>query len=225
MTKSIATTVLAVSALATSALAANSVQGEYIEARTADVFTGACFANSEVGSVGQLAVMGWRVGKGSFNGVNLDGLSVVGVLKASNTLGDVHTSAYPVKSVLIVDERANVEQRLALQAFAKRMGGDLLQDVVKVTYAPVDFQIEENNVHNATAKLTAGSLATIETRALGKKDHICSNEEVWYLPLTKVGHAMPAYTLAHNYKGDGLGGTWSSPDKRSAFVATFQLND
>ncbi len=225
MKKSIAISVLALGCLAGSALAANFVQGEYIEARTADVFTGACFANSEVGSVGQLAVMGWRVNKGSFNGVTLDGLAVVGVLKANNTLGDVHNSAYPVKSVLIVDERANLEQRLALEGFAKRMGGDLLQDVVKVNYAPVSFLIEDNNVHSATAKLTAGTMATIETRAMASKDAHCSNEEVWYQPLTKVSHAMPAFTLAHQFKGDGLGGTWSSPDKRSAFVASFQLND
>lgn len=225
MQKSIAISLLALSGLAANSFAANSVRGEYIEARTADVFTGACFANSEVGQVGQLAVMGWRISKGSFNGVTLDGLAVVGVLKANATLGDVHNSAYPVKSALIVDDRANPEQRLALEAFAKRMGGDLLNDVVKVEYAPVKFELEDNNVHSATAKLSAGSLATIETRALGKKDHVCSNEEVWYLPLTKVSHAMPAFTLENSYKGNALGTSWSSPDKRSAFVANFQLND
>ncbi|MEZ5403355.1 MAG: DUF1326 domain-containing protein [Bryobacteraceae bacterium] len=220
----IATVSLAILSAAGLALGASSVRGSYVEARTADIYTGACFANSEVGSVGELAVMGWKVSKGEFDGVKLDGLAVVGVLKASATLGDVHNSAYPVKSVLIVDERANAEQRLALQSFAKRMAGDLLQDVVKVEYAPVNLELE-GSVHNATAKLTAGSLATIQTRAIGGKDHICSNEEVWYLPLTKVGHYMPAVATAHNFKGDGLGTKWSSPDKRSAFVADFQLND
>jgi hypothetical protein len=223
--KSKVTVCLGVLLAAGMAFGANSVRGDYIEARTADVYTGACFANSEVGLVGNLAVMGWRVTKGEFNGVNLDGLSVVGVLKANATLGDVSTSAYPVKSVLIVDERANAEQRLALQAFAKRMGGDLLQEVVKVDYAPISLDVKDNNAHSATATLTAGSLATIKTRAMSKKDHVCSNEEVWYLPLTKVGHYMPAVTIAHDYKGDGLGTKWSSPDKRSAFVASFQLND
>lgn len=223
--KSICIVSLAALAITGSALAANSVRGEYIEARTADVYTGACFANSEVGNVGQLAVMGWRISKGSFNGVTLDGLSVVGAIKASATLGDVHGNAYPVKSVLIVDEKASPEQRLALQAFAKRMGGDLLSDVVRVDYAPISLTIQDNNVHSATATLNAGNLATIQTRAMGKKDHICSNEEVWYLPLTKVGHAMPAVTLAHDFKGQGLDAKWSSPDKRSAFVADFQLND
>ncbi len=221
----IATVSFALLSAAGLALGANSARGSYVEARTTDIYTGACFANSEVGLVGNLAVMGWKISKGDFEGVNLDGLSVVGVVKASATLGDIHNTAYPVKSVLIVDERANAEQRLALQAFAKRMSGDLLQDVVKVSYAPVNLTVENDNVHGGTATLNAGTLATIQTRAIGGKDHICSNEEVWYLPLTKVGHYMPAVATTHNFKGDGLGTKWSSPDKRSAFVADFQLND
>ena len=207
------------------AIAANSVRGEYIEARTADVYTGACFANSEGGIVGELAVMGWKISRGSFNGVNLDGLAVIGAIKASATLGDIHGATYPVKAVLIIDERANLEQRLALKAFAQRMSGDLLTDVVRIEYAPISLDVEDNNVHTATATLRAGRLATIQTRAMSKKDHVCSNEEVWYLPLTKVEHAMPAYTLAHEFRGQGLGTQWSNPDKRSAFVGSFQLND
>ena len=52
------------------------IRGEYIEARTADVYTGPCFANSEGGLVGELAVFGWKIDKGSWQGVSLDGLSV-----------------------------------------------------------------------------------------------------------------------------------------------------
>ena len=90
------------------------LHGDYIEARTADVYTGPCFANSEVDLVGKLAVFGWRVDSGEFQGVKLDGLSVVGVVRANNTLGDPNGNPYPVKSVVIVDQKANPEQRLAL---------------------------------------------------------------------------------------------------------------
>ena len=221
--------ILAVSAgLAVSAFGGGipkpALHGDYVEARTADVFTGPCFANAEASLMGELAVFGWKVANGSFDGVNLKGLGVVGVVRANATLGDIHANAFPVKSVLIVDERANLEQRTALQAFAKRMGGDLLQDVVKVVYAPVDLTVD-GNVHSAKATLKAGSLAEITTRALNEGDHVCTNEEVWYPPLTKLDHSMPAFSLSHKYKGDGLGTIWSSPDKRSAFVGTFQLND
>jgi len=223
--KSVLWTILVLS-LATSlsfgaGIPSGSIYGDYVEARTADVYTGPCFANSEVGLTGELAVFGWKVTKGAWSGVSLDGLGVVGVVRASSTLGDVYHSSYPVKAILIVDSRANAEQRLALQSFAKRMGGDLLQDVVRVDYQPIELAVANNNLHGMNVTLTAGTLAKIQTRAMNENDHICRNEEVWYQPLTKVQHAMPAVAVAHTFSGEGLGQKWSSPDKRSAFVASF----
>lgn len=206
-------------------LPATDVTGAYVEARTADVYTGPCFANSEVGLTGDLAVFGWKINQGTWQGVRLDGLGVVGVVKASATLGDVTASAYPVKAVLIIDERADAEQRLALKNFAQRMAGDLLSDIVRIDYRPVELELEGGNVHGARATLTAGELARIQTRAIHAGDHICSNEEVWYLPLTKVGHAMPAYALAHSFQGRGLGTIWKAPGQRSAFVADFHYQE
>jgi hypothetical protein len=144
-------------------------------------------------------------------------------VKASGTLG-VDGAVYPVKSVLIVDERANPEQRLALKGFARRMGGDLLQNIVRLEYQPIAFTLRDNNPHMAAATVNAG-LARIETRAITGADDICHNEETFYPPLTKVDHAMPAYTLANRFDGKGLGTNWSSPGKRSAFVGTFHLVD
>jgi hypothetical protein len=226
MLRILCTTALVIATAASSFAAGKtgrSINGNYIEARTADVYTGPCFANGEVGQVGKLALFGWKVNGGSWNGVDLNGLSVVGVIRAKNTLGDVYNSSYPVKAVLIVDSSANAEQRLALQSFAKHMGGDLLQDVVKVDYQPISLEVENGNIHGASAKLTAGSIAKIQTRAMNDGDHICSNEEVWYPPLTKLEHAMPAYALENQYSGSGLDEKWSSPYKRSGFVGTFSV--
>ncbi len=200
---------------------AHSVYGDYVEARTADVYTGPCFANAEVGLVGELAVFGWKINQGDWHGTSINGLSVVAAVKARHTLGDVYESSYPVHAVLIVDERATPEQRLALQSFAKKMGGDLLQDIVRVEYAPIQFELANNDIHSMQVKMTAGTLAAIETRALNSKDHTCGNESTWYPPLTKLAHSMPAVAVAHNFEGEGLGTKWSSPDKRSAFVGNF----
>ena len=201
------------------------IKGTYVEARTADVFTGPCFANAEVNLVGDEAVLGWKIEKGEYNGVDISGLSIVAAVKASGTLGDVHTTAYPVKSVLILDERATKEQQQALMAFARKMSGDLLQDVVRTEVRPISVEFQNNNVHSMRAKMTAGELARVETRPINDKDHLCTNEEVWYSPLTKVEHAMAGVATQHDSKVDGLGSKWSSPDKRSAFVGTFSLED
>ena len=222
-----ATATLCISAaLAVSAnLPSTHVRGEYIEARTADVYTGPCFANAEVGLTGDLAVMGWKIEKGSFQGVNLDGLSVMGVIRASNTLGDVTATVYPVKAVLVIDERANGEQRLALKSFAQRMGGDLLADVVRVEYQPIDFAVADNSVHSRKATMTAGNLVKLETRPLTEGDQICHNESVWYQPLTKVEHAMAAYTVTNGFNGKGLGTVWNYSGNRGSFVGTFQITE
>lgn len=204
------------------------LKGSYVEARTADVYTGPCFANSEVDLVGNLAVFGWRIEQGQMEGVKLDGLSVVAAVKARSTLGNQFGSAYPVKSFLIVDQKASIEQRAALERFARRMGGDLLQNVAGVASMPIEFKVEGHSIHDARVSLTAGTLAAVRTRAINSGDHVCSNEETWYPPLTKLDHAMAAYALDHRFNGttdNALNGRWWSPEKRSAFVGTFHLAD
>ena len=63
------------------------IKGNYVEVRSADVYTGPCFANAEVGLEGKQAILAWRVSQGSWKGVSLDGLSVVAVsrLRRSRT--------------------------------------------------------------------------------------------------------------------------------------------
>jgi len=204
-------------------LPARSVTGNYIEARSADVYTGPCFANGEAEMSGKEAVFAWKINQGEWRGVNLAGLGVVGVVRAVHTLGNVYEPVNPAMAVLIVDSRANAAQRAALKSFARAQAGDLLSNIVKVDYVPIELTVQNNNVHSASARLTAGSLAEIQTRALSEMDHICGNEEIFYPPLTKLEHAMPAYTEADSFQGAGLGETWSTPRRRSSFVGTFQV--
>src|SRR5947209_15366080 len=93
-------------------VSAASISGQYVEARTCDVYTGPCFANADTGLAGRHAVMAWKVEKGSVGSVKLDGLGVVAVVAARETLG--LKQVLPGKAVLIVDERADVAQRRAL---------------------------------------------------------------------------------------------------------------
>src|SRR5438132_11892429 len=91
------------------------ITGQYVEARTCDIWTGPCFANADFNLGGKHAVLTWRITKGSLDGVNLDGLSVVAVVSAKNTLGLEQDG--PAKSVLIVDAKANSLQKDALGKF------------------------------------------------------------------------------------------------------------
>ncbi len=196
------------------------ISGQYVETRSADVYVGQCFANGEVNTTGQEAIVAWHIGSGSWDGVSLEGLTVVGAIKAQATLGDPYGKPYPAKSVLIVDKQATPEQRQALINFAQEMGGELLRHVVRVIDAPIDMEVAQGQ-HSTRARLQAGDVVTVETRAIGDKDHLCGNEDTFYQPLTQTTHAMAAVAMTDQYRGNDLNTTWTLHDKRSAFVGTF----
>ena len=198
------------------------VQGNYVEVRSCDVYTGSCFANSEMGLTGEEAILTWSITRGSYRGVPVDGLNIIGVVKARATLGDGNHDPYPAKSILIVDQRANHFQREALVHFAKAMAGKLLANVVDVQVAPIEARMGTCS-KSGCASVLADGLVEVKTRCLDSEDHVCGNEETFYPPLTKVDDAVPALTVEGSFQGDGLGVTWSDAGRRSAFVGTFHL--
>lgn len=193
------------------------IAGDYLEVRTADVYAGACFANAEVGLIGKEALIAWHVTRGSWQGIPLQGLSVMAVVKAKATLGDPHANPFPTRAIIIVDEKADPRQQEALVGFAHSMAGDLLQDIVRVERTRIDMKIEKDGY----ASLKAGHIADLKTRAIHGEDHLCGNEKIYYPPLTEVAAAVPGFTLVHEFRGEGLDSTWSLPGKRSAFIGAF----
>lgn len=203
------------------ALAAT-ITGEYLEARSCDVYTGPCFANAEMDLAGKEAVMVWKVEEGSWNGVNLAGLSVAVVANSEKTMGDTgvfRMKAGKIRSVVLVDERADAAQQTALIAFARENAKEFTQNIVEVISTSMTL---ENDHLGGRGRFQAGEIARIETRALDKHDCVCTNEMVFYQPLTKVRDFSPAYALTHSYTGDGLQNHWKLNNQRSAFLATFR---
>src|SRR5436305_6327428 len=194
------------SLLLISAVSFAQISGVYMESRSADVYTGQCFANGEVNLVGDQAVLGWQVDKGSWNGVQLDGLGVVAVVTARATLGDPYANPYPAKAVLIVDDRATPEQRSALVAFAHHQAGKLISEVVRTEAAPIEVALSQTS-HGA-GMLRAGHFAMLQTRSLNEHDHLCGNEVTFYPPLTPLAHSMPAVALTDRFDGTGPGVNW-----------------
>lgn len=199
---------------------AQQLRGDYIESRSTDVYVAQCFANGEVGLTGNDALLAWHVEQGSWNGVELDGLTVAAAVRARATLGDPYGDPYPANSVLMVDSAANAQQRAALIALAQHNGGRLLENVVRVEYVPVMLDAPADP-HQGSAVLRAGKLATLITRPLNHHDHICGNETDFYPPLTEVSDAVSAVATTDEFRGDGLDTEWSSHGRRSVYIARF----
>jgi hypothetical protein len=218
----LAMAILAVGSFSSVPAASYSIRGDYLEARTCDVFTGPCFANGEMGMAGKEAVLGWKVSDGSWNGVPLSGLTVALVLKGDNTLGD--DGVFPmatrkIESVIVVDEKASEVQRTALVDLVRDSAPALTSNVRKIQAAPMSL---ETNDDTAVARLKAGNVAEISTRALGKNDCVCTNETAFYQPLVPVKYPMPAYAVSQSYSGSELNSTWSLNGSRSAYLGMFR---
>jgi hypothetical protein len=201
-------------------LQASPLSGNYLEVRSCDVYTGACFANGEMGVAGKEGILVWSVREGSWQGTALDGLSVIAVVRTDGTLGDLRYEPRKGKAVLIVDERATEVQKHALQSFVKSAAGDLIHDVVSIKSLPIQAELG-SCAKSGCAKVKAGDVVEVSTRCLGTKDHVCGHEVAFYPPLTAVHSAMPAFTELAAFKGPGLGVTWESTLQRSAFLASF----
>jgi hypothetical protein len=210
------------------------IQGEYIEARTADVFTGPCISNSEVFTTGNQAVLAWKVNRGAWKGTDLSGLCVAAAVRGTTTFSEDDPSK--ALAVLIVDQKATPTQREALVAMARDLGGARLRNIAAVKTAKMAFKVEAGHASVAEvhqnphampsaprASFWAAGLAHIITRPLDENDHFCGNEVIAYSPLSQGIKALPAYTLGHEFKGEELNTRWNDPNCRSSFVGTFSL--
>src|ERR1041384_424580 len=64
------------------------IKGDYVEVRTASVFTGACHFNGEVVTTGREAMMAWNVTTGKWQGIDLTGVRVLAIVSSAANLAE-----------------------------------------------------------------------------------------------------------------------------------------
>jgi hypothetical protein len=208
----------ALSALTAATLAAGprSVTGTYVEARTAEVFAGACIMNGEAATTGREALLAWKVDRGQVNGVALDGLAVVAALAGETNLGihEIGGETAPARAAIYVDARANAAQRKALVAMVKSLSGGLIGDVVQEAAAPIQFADNGQRITVSTDALK------LEVGKQLNHDASCGNKQ-WFNPLTRGVRADMGTTAQNEFNAGVLNTKWSDPNKRSSFFGTF----
>lgn len=196
-----------------------SVSGDYVEARTAEVFAGGCIMGSEGETSGREAILAWRVGQGQVNGVAVDGLSVVAIVAADRNLGTHEVggeSPQVVKTALRLDDRATPAQRDALVTLARTLAPALVQDVVDVKAVPISFRRDAEHLQ-VTAADASLNVAT-------HVDHSPTCGAVqWFKPLARTSEAALGLTRDEAWSGSSLGTQWSLSDKRASFYGSFEL--
>jgi hypothetical protein len=193
-----------------------SISGSYVEARTAEVFTGACIMNGEAATTGREALLAWKVDRGSFNGVSLNGLTVVAAVAGDANLGirEIGGDTAQTRAAVFVDERATPAQRIALVSMAKHLSKGVVDTVVEITPTPIQF-VDEGQAIRVSAKSLR---LTVEKEMT--HDQTCGGKQ-WFHPLSTVDGAEMGTTSENAFSGGALGTKWSEPNKRSSFFGTF----
>ena len=219
MRKTLLAGLLAAAPVALAASGPTAITGDYVEARTAEVFAGGCINGSEGEVAGREAILAWRVGKGQVNGVSLDGLSIVAVVAGDNNLSTHELGgAAPtkVRSALRIDQRATPAQREALIAMARALAPAVLRDVIDVKAVPISFRRDADGL-----AVSAGE-ASLDVAT--KMDHSATCGAMqWYEPLARMTQSTLGHTKSEAWSGSSLGTQWSMGDKRASFFGSFEL--
>jgi len=193
------------------------VRGDYVEARTAEVFAGGCIMGSEAETMGRQAVLAWRVTEGAIDGVSLDGLAVVLALSADRNLGIREIGGVAprmVKAAAMVDERATPAQREALIDLARNLANGLADNIVTVRSVPIRFAKSADRY-----AVTAGdALLDVQTKLV--HDMNCGAMK-WFDPLASGTEAAIGVTNTQFYRGASLGTKWEQNGAKSAYFGTF----
>ena len=192
-----------------------SVQGEYIEARSASVYTGACHFGAEFVDGGKEATLVWNIQHGTWNDVSLDGLTIVAIVTAKKNLAiDTETR----KSVLYVDTDTTAAQRAALRNMLATQQAEVLGDIVAMQSAPLSFAKEGTRFD-----VTVG-----EVLALSANRYPCAActqpHQIWYQPLAPVQNAIVGKSEVYRYQDTHLAVTWHQGGAvNNVFVGDFSM--
>ena len=191
------------------------VQGEYIEARSASVYVGACHFGAEFVEGGREATLVWNIQQGSWNNVSLDGLTVVAVVSAKSNLAiDTETR----KSVLYLDPSTTAEQRTAISSLLTTKHADVLGEVAATQTAAIEF----------TKEGTKYDVTVGEVLALSANRYPCVNctqpHQIWYKPLTAIQNPIVGKSEVYRYKDTHLPVTWQQGGvENNVFVGDFSM--
>ncbi|HVT89192.1 MAG TPA: DUF1326 domain-containing protein [Tepidisphaeraceae bacterium] len=187
--------------------------GDYVEARTASVFAGACHYNGELVTVGKDAIMAWNFASGSVDGVDLAGVRVAAAVTSETNL----LNNAPHRSELVVDTAATDRQVAAVVNLLRSRSGEQLGQIVTVRRSPVSFT-HTSDGYSVDAK----GFARMDVQYM-PDDSCCKMPgNVWYSPLTPLQNRKVGYTETASYTGT-IADRWQRSGENSAFYGSFSF--
>jgi hypothetical protein len=191
---------------------ATKIAGDYVEARTASVFAGACHYNGELVTTGHEAIAAWNFSSGTWHGVDLAGVAALAAIGSDANLGQNATR----KAELVVDSSASEAQARAIASLLAQKCGQQLGQIVSVRQAPIAFKHISNEY-----RVKAENFAAISVRPMPNNECCAQPNLVWYAPLAPLEHRKVGYTDSASYKAGTISDPWQRAGENSAFYGAF----
>ena len=189
------------------------ITGDYVEARTASVFAGACHYNGELTTTGRDAELVWHVRTGSAHGVDVSGLTVVAAVSAVENLKD---EAAQRRSMLYIDDRATGPQMKALIGTLVTSYKAALGRVMGIKPVHISFTRSGDSF-----KMDANGVGSLNVAAMPNAECCKQPNLVWYKPLVDVTGRKVGFTRESGIEDATLGVAWSKLNQNTAFYGTF----
>jgi hypothetical protein len=200
--KLLATTIL-VSLLCAWPLAAGdapAVSGDYVEARSNEVYTCGCHYSGQITTAGREAILAWRITRGVYQGTPLAGVKVAAVI-----VGDANLGAYdaPRRTALYLDESASDAQLQAILALWQREYSQALGKIATVHRVPISFAQQGD-----TIRLSIPNLVEVQARKARLPEDAHPGSYRWYGPFVPLRNSSLATALDYEYSGMDFQHQW-----------------
>ena len=217
---------LLLSALALSAdpvqTAPQAPAGQYVEARTAAVFAGACHYGSQLTTQGREAVLGWRIEAGSHAGVDLAHTVVAVLVKADKNLVEPDAKR---TSVVYVPNRLAPERERALLGWLRQEHGPRLGKITATRRADVrvkvegdDFQLRVGEIQHCTPPTF---WVNLQGSALAERACCKMPYNVWYEPFVPLQDRLVGMPGTFLVREPNLSLSWSRSQENNVFFGRF----
>jgi hypothetical protein len=200
--KTLATAILVslLCALPLAAEDASAVSGDYVEARSNEVYTCGCLYSGQMTTAGREAILAWRITSGVYQGIPLAGVKVAAVV-----VGNSNLSAYdgPRRTALYLDEGASDAQLQAIVALWQREYAQALGKIASVHRAPISFTQQGDAV-----RLSIPNLVEVQARKARLPQDAHPGSFLWYQPFVPLRSSSLATALNYEYSGRDFQHQW-----------------
>jgi len=179
---------------------APAVSGDYVEARSNEVYTCGCLYSGQMTTAGREAILAWRITRGDYQGTPLAGLKVAAVV-----VGDANLGAYdgPRRTALYLDESASDAQVHAVVALWQREYSQALGKIAAVHRAPISFTQQGDAV-----RLSIPKLVEVQARKARLREDAHPGSFLWYAPFVPLRNSSLVTALNYEYQGMDFQHQW-----------------